>query len=69
MANNRHIKYLDFDDHGFSVLDITAERTQMDWFVIGDARRPQTTATHDASFRDPRRHRHGAARATPVGGR
>ena len=25
-ANNRHIKYLNFDDHGFSVLDITAER-------------------------------------------
>jgi alkaline phosphatase D len=35
-ANNPHIKYLDFDDHGFSILDITAKRAQMDWFVIGD---------------------------------
>ena len=35
-ANNPHIKYIDFDDHGFSVLDITAKRAQMDWFVIGD---------------------------------
>ena len=35
-ANNRHIKYLNFDDHGFSVLDITPARVQMDWFVIGD---------------------------------
>lgn len=50
MANNRHIKYLNFDDHGFSVLDITAERTQMDWFIIGARDDKQTTATHDASF-------------------
>ena len=35
-ANNRHVKYLNFDDHGFSVLDVTRERAQMDWFVIGD---------------------------------
>ena len=35
MANNRHIKYLDFDNHGYSVLDITPERAQMDWYVIG----------------------------------
>ncbi len=35
-TNNPHIKYLDFDDHGFSVLDITAKRAQMDWYVIGD---------------------------------
>ncbi len=35
LANNRHIKYLDFDNHGYSVLDITPERAQMDWFVIG----------------------------------
>jgi alkaline phosphatase D len=35
-ANNRHVKYLNFDDHGFSVLDITAKRVQMDWFIIGD---------------------------------
>ena len=35
-VNNPHIKYLDFDDHGFSILDITAKRAQMDWYVIGD---------------------------------
>ena len=35
-ANNRHIKYLNFDDHGFSVLDITSKRAQMDYYVIGD---------------------------------
>jgi alkaline phosphatase D len=35
-ANNPHIKYLNFDDHGFSVLDITPKRAQMDWYIIGD---------------------------------
>ena len=35
-AANRHVKYLDFDDHGYSVLDVTPRRTQMDYFVIGD---------------------------------
>ena len=47
LANNRHIKYLNFDDHGFSVLDITSQRAQMDWFVIGDraaAQRPASAA-------------------------
>jgi len=34
LANNRHIKYLDFDSHGYSVLDITAARAQMDWYVL-----------------------------------
>ncbi len=33
---NRHVKYLDFDDHGYSVLDVTSRRTQMDYYVIGD---------------------------------
>jgi alkaline phosphatase D len=35
-TNNRHVKYLDFDDHGYSVLDVTPERVQMDWYVVGD---------------------------------
>ncbi|RYE77278.1 MAG: alkaline phosphatase, partial [Myxococcales bacterium] len=33
---NRHIKYLNFDDHGYSVLDLTAARAQMDYYVISD---------------------------------
>jgi alkaline phosphatase D len=35
-TSNRHVKYLKFDDHGYSVLDVTPERVQMDWYVIGD---------------------------------
>jgi alkaline phosphatase D len=33
---NRHVKYLNFDDHGYAVLDVTSGRTQMDYYVIGD---------------------------------
>ena len=35
-ANNRHVKYLNFDDHGYGVLDVTSKRTQMDYYMIGD---------------------------------
>ena len=49
-ANNRHIKYLDFDSHGFCVLDITSQRAQMDWFVIGDRKDRGTPITWSRSF-------------------
>ncbi|MGP3981328.1 alkaline phosphatase D family protein [Streptomyces sp. KR80] len=35
-AANRHVKWLDMDSHGYGVLDVTAERTQMDYYVISD---------------------------------
>lgn len=44
-ASNRHVKYLNFDDHGYSVLDITSARTQMDYYVIGD-RADRNAASH-----------------------
>lgn len=33
---NRHVKYLDFDSHGYSVLTLTPTRAHMDWFVVSD---------------------------------
>lgn len=50
LANNRHIKYLDFDSHGFSVLDLTPERAQMDWYVIGDRADRTTAITWSVSY-------------------
>ena len=50
LANNRHIKYLNFDDHGFSVLDVTARRAQMDWYVIGDRADPRTQVRWSVSY-------------------
>ena len=49
-ANNRHVKYLNFDDHGFSVLDVTPARTQMDYFIISDRTDPNATASWTASW-------------------
>ena len=52
-ANNRHIKYLDFDEHGFSVLDLTPERAQMDWFIISDRADRDATITWTTSYAAP----------------
>lgn len=49
-AANPHIKYLDFDSHGFSVLDVTPARVQMDWYVIGSRTERNTPATWSRSF-------------------
>ncbi len=49
-ANNPHIKYLDFDSHGFSILDITAKRAQMDWYVTGDRATKNAGATWSTSY-------------------
>ena len=49
-ANNRHVKYLNFDDHGYSVLDVTSKRTQMDYYVISDRRDRGATSMWTASW-------------------
>lgn len=50
-AANLHVKYLNFDDHGYSVLDLTSKRAQMDWYVTGDRAVRQGTGTWTRSFR------------------
>jgi alkaline phosphatase D len=47
---NRHIKFLNFDDHGFSVLDITRKRVQMDYFAISDRADKRASARRIASW-------------------
>jgi alkaline phosphatase D len=49
-ANNPHIKYINFDDHGYSILDLTPARAQMDWFVIGDRANPAAGVNWTISF-------------------
>jgi hypothetical protein len=41
---------LDLDRHGFSVLDLTPTRAQMDWYAISDRADPQAKAAHTASW-------------------
>ncbi|MFD7641379.1 alkaline phosphatase D family protein [Kitasatospora sp. NPDC059795] len=50
-AANRHVKWTDLDSHGYGVLDITAERAQMDYYVLSDRTRPDATAKWARSYR------------------
>ncbi len=50
-AANRHVKWVDMDSHGYGVLDITAERAQMDYYVLSDKRDPKATSSWARSYR------------------
>ncbi|MFG2342335.1 alkaline phosphatase D family protein [Streptomyces yangpuensis] len=50
-AANWHVKWLDMDAHGYGVLDVTPERSQMDYYVISDKRRPGATSEWSRSYR------------------
>ncbi|MYW66267.1 alkaline phosphatase [Streptomyces sp. SID8379] len=50
-AANRHVKWLDMDSHGYGVLDVTAERAQMDYYVISDRADKNATAAWKRSYR------------------
>ncbi|GAA3238060.1 alkaline phosphatase D family protein [Streptomyces sp. XM83C] len=50
-AANRHVHWVDTDRHGFGVLDITAERAQMDYYVLSDRRKRDATASWARSYR------------------
>ncbi|MFC4608532.1 alkaline phosphatase D family protein [Streptomyces maoxianensis] len=49
-AANRHVKYLEFDSHGYSLLEITPERVQMDWVYISDRTDPRATERRAAGY-------------------
>jgi alkaline phosphatase D len=42
-AANRHIKEVEFDSHGYSTVDVTAERIQCDTYFISDREDPAAT--------------------------
>ncbi|WP_428955248.1 alkaline phosphatase D family protein [Streptomyces sp. cg35] len=50
-AANRHVKWLDMDSHGYGVLDVTAERAQMDYYVISDRADKNATTSWERSYR------------------
>ncbi|MGR4883571.1 alkaline phosphatase D family protein [Streptomyces sp. LARHCF249] len=50
-AANWHVKWLDMDAHGYGVLDVTAERSQMDYYVVSDKRRQDASAAWSRSYR------------------
>lgn len=50
-AANRHVHWVDTDRHGYGVLDLTAERAQMDYYVLSDRTDPDATSTWVRSYR------------------
>ncbi|MGW0700534.1 alkaline phosphatase D family protein [Streptomyces sp. NPDC002867] len=50
-AANRHVKWVDMDAHGYGVLDVTAERTQMDYYTISDRTNRDATSSWSRSYR------------------
>jgi alkaline phosphatase D len=50
-AANRHVHWVDTDRHGYGVLDLTAERAQMDYYVLSDRTRADATSSWARSYR------------------
>lgn len=40
-SENPHVRFVNLDDHGYSVLHVTPTRVQMDWYAISDRRDPE----------------------------
>ncbi|MFB8030735.1 MULTISPECIES: alkaline phosphatase D family protein [unclassified Streptomyces] len=53
-AANRHVKWVDMDGHGYGVLDVTAERSQMDYYVVSDKTDRDATSSWVRSYRTRR---------------
>ncbi|PWI18952.1 alkaline phosphatase [Streptomyces sp. Act143] len=50
-AANRHVHWVDTDRHGYGVLDITAGRAQMDYYVLSDKTKADATSSWARSYR------------------
>ncbi|MFB6962785.1 alkaline phosphatase D family protein [Streptomyces sp. NPDC056309] len=50
-AANRHVHWVDTDRHGYGVLDLTADRAQMDYYVLSDRTSPNATSAWTRSYR------------------
>ncbi|MFT4264423.1 MAG: alkaline phosphatase D family protein [Nocardioides sp.] len=49
-AANPQIKYLDFNNHGYLVVDVTPARVQSDWWFISDRADPRATVAWGQSW-------------------
>ncbi|OUC75576.1 alkaline phosphatase D family protein [Gordonia lacunae] len=63
-ATNHHVRWSEFDAHGYSVLTVTPAATQMDWYFVHDKTSPRSGQYHAKSYRVA----DGTQRVVPVGG-
>lgn len=61
---NRHVRWNDFDAHGYAVMTITPAAAQMDWYFLTDKADPRSGVYHARSYRVDS----GTQRVRAVGG-
>jgi alkaline phosphatase D len=64
---NRHIKYVELDSHGASVLEVTPAGTQMDWYYLANKADPASALTWAKSFRTRSGTQKVQSVGTPIG--
>ncbi|WP_328403137.1 alkaline phosphatase D family protein [Nocardia sp. NBC_00403] len=47
---NHHLRYVELDSHGYGVLEVNPDQTQMDWFYLTDVADPNSGVRHGASY-------------------
>lgn len=50
-AANRRVKWVDMDSYGYGVLDVTAERSEMDYYVVPDKTKRDASSAWTRSYR------------------
>jgi alkaline phosphatase D len=48
-SENPHVRFVNLDDHGHCVLDVTPKRIQMEWYAVDDRRDPRSGSRRLAS--------------------
>jgi alkaline phosphatase D len=67
LADNPHVKFVDFDDHGYLVLHVTPDRVQSDWYFVDTVLQPSSGQRLAASWETRAGERHVRRAAAPVG--
>ncbi|WP_378731729.1 alkaline phosphatase D family protein [Nocardia brasiliensis] len=47
---NHHLRYVELDSHGYGVLEVTPDQSQMDWFYLIDVADPNSGVRHGTSL-------------------
>lgn len=50
LARNWHLKNIELDSHGYSVVDVTPQRVQTDWYYLSDRTSPTSTVRYAESY-------------------
>jgi alkaline phosphatase D len=57
-ADNPHVKFVNFDQHGYVVLDVTQDRVQADWFFVDTVERRSSAQQFAAAWQVRRGENH-----------